>query len=102
MKKIPITDLSKAAYYIREQSDADRVLSQILNNIKPKEEQVFIDTETASLPEWKHEWKNENFFYQPGLDPYKSYVRLVQLGFRDQIYVIDTHTVKDKFLFFRS
>ena len=86
---------SKSCWYVTEQADADAVAAQVLNEIKPNEEQIYADTETCTQEKWRHQWKVKSQIYKPGLDPFKSRVRLLQLGWRDQIWVIDLFRVSD-------
>jgi DNA polymerase I len=95
LKKIILPSSSRSAWYVTKQSDADAALSNILNSISSDNEQIYCDTETCTRPEWRHEWGNENIIYKPGLDPYKSRVRLLQIGFRDNVYIIDLFHVTD-------
>lgn len=95
MRRIRLLSSDREAVYVTDQVDANRIWGETLNEIRPSEEQIFLDTETCARPEWKHEWGIKNIPYQPGLDPYKSRIRLVQLGFRDRIYVCDMFHLRD-------
>ncbi len=96
LRQIPLApDAKRKAWYVTRQTDADAIITRILNELKPAQEQLFCDTETCPKPEWKHEFGNDKIVYKPGLDPYKSQVRLYQIGWRDDIYVFDLFHVRD-------
>ena len=96
MQKINISASSRKCWYVQSQAEADQVLSRVLNEMKPSEEQIFLDTETCSQERWKHEFTNKSLLYKPGLDPFKSSVRLLQLGWRDTIWIFDMFHIKDR------
>lgn len=97
MQKIPVGGFDQSAYYITKQGDADDTIRQILNSIKPDQEQIFGDVETAPKIGWEQDYCNRNIEkeLQPGLDPYKSAIRLYQIGFRDHIYLYDLFALND-------
>jgi DNA polymerase I len=95
MRRVRLVSCDREGLYVTNQQEADAAWSQVLNEIKPGNEQLFLDTESCARPEWKHEWGIKNLVYKPGLDPYKSRIRLVQLGFRESIWIFDMFHLTD-------
>ena len=77
---------------VAEYSDAVQysTIEECYNYLKDKME-IGEDIETTyKFP--KNTYKNEQV-YSPGLDPYLSKVVMLQLGTKEQVFVIDTRSV---------
>lgn len=104
MREIVLQRFASRAFYVTDQAEADGVIAEILNTIEAEKETVIVDTEGGAAAKWKHEHltkaqlpkdKKQWPAYLPGLDPFKSDLRLCQVGFRKKVYVIDLWTVRD-------
>jgi DNA polymerase I len=92
MRRLPDC-LGREAYYVTDPAEVDQIVKQAW--LAPV---LYVDTETGPREEYRAEWaasllerhkRNRSIAYPPGLDPYKSRVRLIQIGFRRLIYLID-------------